>query len=129
MASLYERLGGEPAINAAVDLFYQKVLADDRINHFFRGVNMQRQAEKQKTFLTMAFGGPNNYTGKDLREGHKYLVARGLNDKHFDAVAENLQATLKELGVAAPLVAEVMAIAGSVRGEVLNKRAVTTGPR
>jgi len=42
----------------------------------------------------MAFGGPNNYTGKDLRTGHAHLVERGLNDWHFDAFAELLSETL-----------------------------------
>jgi len=32
---LYERIGGEPAVNAAVDIFYRKVLSDQHINHFF----------------------------------------------------------------------------------------------
>ena len=125
MASLYERLGGHAAINAAVDLMYQKILADNRISHFFRGVNMDHLRAKQKAFLTMAFGGPNNYTGKDLREGHKYLVVRGLTDKHFDAVAEHIKATLKELGVSEALIAEVLAIAESVRDQVLNKKPAT----
>ena len=125
MTSLYERLGGQAAISATVDLMYQKILADNRISHFFRGVNMDHLRAKQKAFLAMAFGGPSNYTGKDLREGHKYLVVRGLTDKHFDAVGEHIQAALKELGVAEPLIAEVLAIAESVRDQVLNKKPAT----
>jgi len=121
MATLYERLGGEAAVNAAVDIFYRKVLADDRINEFFEGVDMEAQAAKQKSFLTMVFGGPNNYTGKDMREGHKHLVERGLNDSHVDAVIENLGNTLKELGVDDADIQEVAAIANSVRDDVLNR--------
>lgn len=120
-ASLYERLGGEDAVNAAVDVFYRKVLKDERICHFFDDIDMERQAAKQKAFLTFAFGGPNNYTGKDMREGHKHLVARGLNDSHFDAVVENLSATLKELNVADSLIAEVAAVAETTRNDVLDR--------
>jgi len=119
--SLYEKLGGEAAVNAAVDIFYRKVLADDRINHFFDGVDMEKQAAKQKAFLTMAFGGPSNYTGKDMREGHKHLVERGLNDSHVDAVLENLKATLEELNVAPDLIQQVIDIAESARDDVLNR--------
>ncbi len=119
--SLYERIGGDAAVNAAVDLFYRKVLADERIKHFFEGVDMDKQASKQKAFLTMAFGGPHNYTGEDMRKGHAHLVARGLNDSHFDAVMENLGATLKELGVPDDLIAEAAAIAESTRNDVLGK--------
>jgi hemoglobin len=121
MSSLYEQLGGQAAVDAAVDLFYRRVLADDRINLFFDGVDMDRQIAKQKAFLTMAFGGPHNYTGLDMRTGHAHLVARGLNDSHFDAVAENLSETLKELGVSQELIDQVMAIAGSTRNDVLGR--------
>lgn len=119
--TLYERIGGEAAVNAAVDLFYRKVLADDRINKFFEGIDMDRQMAKQKAFLTMAFGGPNSYTGEDMRKGHAHLVERGLNDSHFDAVMENLGATLTELGVPADLIGEAAAIAESTRNDVLGR--------
>lgn len=121
MSTLFEQLGGEAAVNAAVDLFYRRVLSDDRIAHFFDDVDMERQAAKQKAFLTMAFGGPHNYTGQDMRRGHAHLVKRGLNDTHFDAVAENLGATLKEMGVAQNLIDQVLAIAESTRNDVLNR--------
>jgi hemoglobin len=104
-----------------VDIFYEKVLADERINSFFGGTDMKKQAAKQKAFLTFVTGGPNNYTGKAMREGHAHLVEKGLNDSHVDAVIENLGATLKELGVADSDIAEVAAIANSVRDDVLNR--------
>lgn len=121
MASLYERLGGEAAVDAAVDIFYRKVLSDDRVNEFFEDIDMDAQIVKQKGFLTMVFGGPNNYTGKDMREGHKGMVAKGLNDSHVDAIVELLGATLKELGVADTDIQEVANIANSVRDDVLNR--------
>ncbi len=117
--SLFDRLGGDNAVNAAVDLFYRKVLTDERINHFFQGIDMDRQAAKQKAFLTMAFGGPNSYTGEDMRRGHAHLVARGLNDNHFDAVVENLGSTLSELGISDDLISEVAAICETTRDDVL----------
>jgi hemoglobin len=119
--SLYQDIGGEGAVNAAVDIFYRKVLKDERIKHFFDGVDMDKQAAKQKAFLTMAFGGPHNYTGADMRRGHAHLVAKGLNDSHFDAVMENLGATLKELNVPDNLIAQAAAIAESTRNDVLGK--------
>lgn len=122
-ATLYDRLGGAPAITAAAELFYRKVLSDDRIAHFFDDVDMERQVAKQAAFLAMALGGPNAYTGQDLRAAHAGLVARGLSDVHFDAVLENLAATLQELGVAKAEIAEAAGIAASVRPEVLNRPA------
>lgn len=119
--TVFEKIGGDAAVNAAVDIFYRKVLADARINKFFEGVDMGKQAAKQKAFLTMALGGPHNYTGKDMRDGHAHLVKAGLNDSHFDAVMENLGATLQELNVPADLIAQAAAIAESTRNDVLGK--------
>jgi hemoglobin len=116
--SVYDRIGGEAAVNAAVDIFYRKVLSDDRISHFFDTVDMEKQAAKQKAFLTMAFGGPNSYTGKDMRAAHKHM---NINETHFDAVVENLATTLEELGVSAADIAEIAAVANSVKDDVLNR--------
>lgn len=118
--SLFDRIGGENAVNAAVDIFYRKVLADDRISEFFDTTDMERQHQKQKAFLTMAFGGPNNYDGKSMRDAHKHM---NLNEDHFNAVAENLVATLQSLEVPQPLIDEVVTIALSVKDDVLNRPA------
>ena len=57
-----------------------------------------------------------------MRKGHAHLVKRGLNDMHFNAVAEHLGGTLEELGVAEPLVdAGAPGVAESVRADVLNR--------
>ncbi len=119
--SLYERLGGQAAVDAAVDIFYRKMLSDARVSSFFGDVDMEKQIVKQKGFLTMVFGGPNHYTGKNMREGHRHLVKQGLNDTHVDIVIEHLGATLKELGAADTDIQQVADIANSVRSDVLNK--------
>ena len=120
--SLYERLGGQPAIMAAVDLFYEKVLADDVTRPFFENLDMDAQIAKQIAFMTRALGGPVEYAGRDLRTAHAKLVReKGLNDRHFDAVAVHLQSTLHELGVDADLVNEAMAKIAAMRNEVLDR--------
>ncbi len=119
--SLYDRIGGEAAVTAAVELFYRKVLGDHRINRFFNSTDMDTQIAKQKAFFTMAFGGPNNYTGGDMRTVHAHMVKTGLDDSHFDAVMEHLGASLTELKVPADLIGEAAAIAESVRSDVLGK--------
>ena len=121
--SLYHKLGGKAAIDAAVEAFYVKVLADDRVKHFFDDINMNKQRRKQKEFLSAAFGGPIPWTGKDLRRAHANLQ---LNEKHFNAIAENLKATLEELKVKKELIDQVMTIAGSVKDEVLNRPKTAT---
>ena len=122
MASLYDRLGGEAAVMAAVALFYKKVLEDAVTQPFFEGLDMDKQITKQMAFMTVAFGGPDEYKGRDLRAAHAGLVKhKGLSDVHFDAVAHHLAATLAELGVAQDLIDEALGIVGSTRAEVLNR--------
>ena len=120
-ANLFEQLGGQAAVEAAVDNFYRHVLSDDRVSRFFDGVDMDRQRAKQKAFLTMAFGGPHNYSGKNMRDGHAHLVKMGLNDSHVDAIIEILGSTLREMGVAENLFTQVAAIAESTRADVLGR--------
>lgn len=119
--TLFERLGGQSAVNQAVDIFYRKMLRDERVSYFFDDVDMDGQILKQKGFLTMVFGGPNQYTGKNMRDGHRHLLEKGLNDSHVDIVLEHLCATLKELGANDNDIAEVAAIANSARADVLNR--------
>ena len=117
--SLYHRLGGKAAVEAAVDKFYVKVLADKRINHFFEDINMMTQHRRQKAFLSAAFGSPVAWKGKDMRRAHEDMK---LTEVHFNAVAENLQKTLEEMKVPQPLISEVMTIAASTKDAVLNRK-------
>lgn len=118
MASLYEKIGGKDAVEAAVGVFYEKVMADPVVNHFFTDVDMKRQMGKQRFFLTYAFGGAEHYEGKNMRDAHKHL---DLTDEHFQAIANHLTATLKELNVADDLIAEVSTIVDSTYDDVMNK--------
>jgi len=119
--SLYERIGGEAAVDAAVQLFYDKVIADESLKHFFEGIEMERLLSHQKAFLSFAFGGPNDYTGRSMRGAHQRLVTQhGLNETHYDKVVGHLAASLAELGVASELIDEVAIIAGAVKVDVLN---------
>lgn len=106
---------------AAVDLFYRKVLDDQRTKPFFSNLDMDAQVRKQVSFLTWAFGGPAEQRGRNLRDAHAKLRARGLSDEHFDAVAQLLEATLVELNVQRPLIDEAMAIVAGTRSEVLGR--------
>lgn len=116
--TLFERIGGMDAVNAAVDIFYTKVLADETINHFFTSTDMKTQAAKQKAFLAYAFGAPTAYTGKSMRDAHAHMT---LTEAHFNAVAGHLVATLQDLEVARELIDEVVQIALSTKDDVLNR--------
>ncbi len=116
--SLYEEIGGKPAVDAAVDIFYAKILADDSINHFFTGMDMRQQRMKMKLFLYYALGGEKQYNGKDLRSSHKDLKLTG---EHFDNVGMHLKATLEELSVAPSIIDQLLAVVKSTRDDILNR--------
>jgi hemoglobin len=119
--TFFDKLGGEGAVNAAVDIFYRRVLSDNRVSGFFDTTNMDEQRAKQKACLTMVFGGPNEYTGKDLKTAHAPLVEKGLNDTHFDIVLDHLRGTLDDLNVEKGLVDHVVNLANTTREDVLGR--------
>ena len=108
-------------METAVELFYRKMLTDERVAHFFDGVDMDRQMAKQTAFLTMVTGGPSRYTGRDMQAAHAHLVVQGLNDRHVDIVVQHLGETLTELGASPAQVQQVAALANSVRDAVLGR--------
>lgn len=96
-ASLYERLGGREAIEAVVDEFYDRVLADPQLAPYFADVDMTRQRAHQTAFIAAVTGGPAEYDGDDMREAHAHL---DLSESDFGAVAGHLDDALAECGVA-----------------------------
>ena len=90
---------------------------------------MERQGRMLKAFLIMGFGGPDDYAGKSLRQGHKHLVDQGLNDEHFDAMAGHIKSTVEDPNLPAELVHQVMGAAGSLHDEVLNKPEEAVAPQ
>lgn len=120
--TIFEEIGGFDAILAAVDIFYSKVMQDKLLAPFFEHLDMDSQGNKMVSFMAWAFGGPEEYKGRDLRIAHQGLVKNmGLTDQHFDAVATHLKSTLEELDVSNALIQRVLDLVGSTRDEVLNK--------
>lgn len=119
--SLYDELGGEASIDAALDTFYPKILADTRISYLFAGTDMARLRKHARAFLSMVFGGPNRYQGRDLRTAHRRAVGQGLDEDAFEVFMGHFRATLEELGVPKGQIAEVVSIAEGGRDEVLNR--------
>lgn len=119
--SLFNRIGGDVAVRATVIKMYDKILSDPLLAPFFENANIEALRNSQMAFVTYAFGGPENYSGKNLRTAHANAVQHGLNDNHFDAVAKHLAESMQELSVPQELIDEAMAIVGTTRSDVLNK--------
>ena len=116
MSSIYETIGGQPAVMAAVDEFYHRVLADPELASYFAGTSLQRLKGHQAAFFAMALGGPDHYKGRSMREAH---AGRGITDAAFDRVAEYLAATLGALDVDAVTIEGIVAQVAPLRAEIV----------
>jgi hemoglobin len=116
--TLHEDIGGEDAIAAVVDDFYDRVLADESLAPHFEGTSMDELRDHQRQFLGMVTGGPVEYSGADMRAAHRHLA---LSDDDFDAVAGHLDAALRDNGVADDHVAAILDEVESLRDDVLDR--------
>ena len=94
--TLYDQIGGRTAIQTVVEEFYNRVLGDPKLKDFFSNTDMDKQRQHQVNFLSMALGGPNQYTGRTMQSAHSDL---GITNNDFDAVAGHLVAALEWAGV------------------------------
>lgn len=114
--SLYHAIGGRPALVAAVDEFYVRMLADPELAPFFPGGVGPRHRAYLITVLGAALGGPERYRGPDLAQAHRGL---GISDAQFDRTAGHLSATLDALGVPRHLADDIIAIVATLRPVVV----------
>ena len=115
--SLYAQIGGEAAVQAAVERFYEKVLADPMLEHFFVRVDVKRLKDHQFAFLSQALGGPKKYSGATMSVAHARLA---ITQQHFDLVATHLVETLRELAVPESIIAQIAAAVSPLAAEVVN---------
>jgi hemoglobin len=114
--SLYERLGQEAGIRTAVDDFYVRVVGDPELAPYFEGVDLPRLRRHQTALLVQVTGGPVEYSGRALAEGHAGL---DVTPAAFDRVVGHLVATLTDLGVAPEDIGEVGAALTAHRDDIV----------
>jgi hemoglobin len=122
--SLFDRLGGMPAISAVVDDFAGNVLADARINKKFGKSNAPRLLANLKDFVCFATGGPCKYTGLTMKESHKNM---GTTAGEFNALVEDLVKTLNKFGVKEQEQKELLTALAGLRGDIVENESAGTG--
>jgi hemoglobin len=121
--SLYDRLGGLPAITAVVDQFVNNVAGDARINNRFFNTDIVNLKKLLTEFVCMATGGPCKYSGRDMESSH---AGMDLVDEEFGALVENLATALDKfkvpdkekgelLGALGPLKPQIVVAAGKLK--------------
>jgi len=122
--SLYERLGGEPAITAVVEDFVGRAAADPKVNFFrdgkYKGIDVPRLKRQIVEFIGQATGGPQKYTGRDMKQTHKGMK---ITNAEFDAIAADLAASLDKFKVPAKEKNELLTIVGTTRKDIVEAKA------
>jgi hemoglobin len=122
--SLYDRLGGREAIVMVVDSFVARVAADARINKKFARSDIPRVKTMLVDQICNATGGPCTYTGRSMKEAHRNM---GVTDGEFDALVEDLVATLNRFNVAKADQDELLAKLGSMKADIVERPGTRTG--
>ena len=123
--SLYERIGGQPALKAVVDDFVATAAPDPKVDFTRGGVWVASDAavaglkKHLVDFMAQALGGPKAYTGRSMKAAHSGM---GITQAQFDALAGHLKAALVKNKVAAADVAEIMKVAASTAPDIIEKR-------
>jgi len=124
MSSLYERLGGLDAITAVVESFVGRCAADSRINAKFVRTDVPRLQKMLVDQVCEATGGPCTYTGRSMTETHDGM---GVTAGEFEALVEDLVATLDEFGVPAVEQDELLGLLAPMRSEIVEIESPETG--
>ena len=116
--SLYDRLGGKPAIRAVVDDFIGNVAGDARINQRFAGANIAKLKTNLVDQICEASGGPCKYTGQGMKGAHTGMK---ITDGEFDALVDDLAKSLDKLNVPAQEKGELLSALGGLRKDIVGQ--------
>lgn len=116
--TLYEKLGGQEAIAAVVDNFYDRMMKDDSVNHFFNETDMDKQRRHQTLFISYALGGPNQYSGASMTKAHEGM---NLQMDHFMTVAKHLSDALRDFNVSEDDIQSVINHLLTLKDDILGK--------
>jgi hemoglobin len=120
--SLYDRLGGAYPIAAVVDDFVERLLINDILNANPAISEARARVPKAglkfhvTTLVCQVTGGPCKYVGRDMKTSHAHL---SISEKEWDAMVAEFRMTLAKFNVPAPEQAELIAIVGSTKPQIV----------
>ncbi len=119
--ALYQRLGMNAGISTVIDDFIGKVAADTRINSFFAAAaadpdRLNRLRNNLINQVGMASGGPEIYSGLDMKTAHKGM---GIKDEDFNALVEDLTASLVKYNVQSKAKLDLLGALGGMRKDIV----------
>jgi hemoglobin len=126
--SLYERLGGEPAIKAVIDDFVGRAATNPKVNFTRKGTDKEWKPTPENVdhvkkalvdLVGMVTGGPQKYTGRSMKDAHAGMK---ITQDEFNALAADLKATLDKFKVPVKEQDELMKIVGSTAADIVEKK-------
>jgi hemoglobin len=123
-SSLYDRLGGANAVVAVLGDFVARCAGDDRINKKFARTDVPRLKKMLTDQVSEATGGPATYEGRDMKETHRGM---GVTGGEFDALVEDLVATLDQFDVPKAEQDELLGLLAPMRGDIVEVESPETG--
>jgi hemoglobin len=116
MTTLYDKYGGFSTVNKLVQVFYGKVAESENLAPYFEGIDIQKLMDHQTKFFSGIFGGPVEYTGRELKGVHSKM---GITEDAFSEVAELLEETLEDMNVDDADIETIMEIIGGVKSDIV----------
>jgi len=121
-ASLFDRLGGSTGIAAIVDSLVAAHLENPLIRaRFLPYLEMPGRMDVIKghvrTFFEAGSGGPRSYTGRSMQEAHRGM---NISEAEYMAALDDILAGLRKRGVDEQTQKDVLAIAYSLKGDILH---------
>jgi hemoglobin len=117
-ASLYERLGSLPAIEAVVEDFVANVDSDPRINAFFAQSHKPKMKRWLAEFFCVSTGGPCTYSGRPMKSGHRDMA---INEAHFNALVEDLVKSLDKFRVPVREKQELLTLLVGLKSDIVTR--------
>ncbi|MFZ3014668.1 MAG: group 1 truncated hemoglobin [Nitrospira sp.] len=115
-ASLYDRLGGQGAIQAVVTKFISNVGGDKRINSYFATTDLKKLNKLLVEQVCAASGGPCTYSGRDMKTTHKGMK---VTTAAFNALVEDLVSALDTFNVPAKEKGELLSVLGPMNKDIV----------
>jgi len=116
--TLYDKYGGFDTFSIVVSNFYQKVLDSEELAPYFENVNMERLMTHQTNFISTALGGPEQYTGLDLKTVHAPF---NISIPHFHEVTELLEESLDEASVEPKDIATIINLISELMDQIVSR--------
>lgn len=122
--TLYDRLGGKDAITSVVDSFVAIVGKDARINKKFARSDGARVKSMLVDQVCSATGGPCTYSGRSMKDAHRNM---GVTEGEFDALVEDLVASLNAHNVPKAEQDELLSALGTMKADIVEVPGAATG--